>query len=378
MNLLDAVQLAVSTLKSRIAKTLLTILGLAVGIGAVLTVLELGSAGEIRVEAEIAKLGVDKVWIRPVGSKHTLQAIDSAILYEATHAPACAGAYTMAGVQMDGQQLLAQIAGYDTSMDNVHQPKLLDGRSFTRDEFQQGSLVCLIDSGLEEAFGENVVGQWLTIANRRFRIIGVIKSLTPQAMAAGNGMVILPLNTFLATFDDSIAEITLLVQTGQDTSEVAHDALAALPKDGYRADTLKDEINAAREIVRIFVVVLLCVAVVCMLTGAIGVMNVLLISVKERCHEIGLMKALGSTNIQLGFLFMLEAVAYATIGGMFGCTLAILMLKFFSVWIGFNAMLTLNNLLPVMLSTVFLGVFTGVAPALSAARLPPVVALNCE
>ena len=72
MNLLDAVQLAVSTLKSRIAKTLLTILGLAVGVGAVLTVLELGSAGEIRVEAEIAKLGVDKVWIRPADSKHTL------------------------------------------------------------------------------------------------------------------------------------------------------------------------------------------------------------------------------------------------------------------------------------------------------------------
>lgn len=378
MKLLDAVHLAVSSLKSRISKTLLTILGLAVGVGAVLTVLELGSAGEIRVEAEIAKLGVDKVWVRPSDSKHTLQAADSALLHDATQAPACAGAYSMTFLQMDGQQWIAQIAGYDESMEHVHQPKLLDGRSFIDEEFQQGSPVCLIDAGLEEALGENTVGKWLTIANRRFRIIGVIKSLSPQAMAAGNGMVIFPLNTFLTTFDDGIAEITLLVPTGQDTEEIACHALEALSTDGYRADTLKDEINAAREIVRIFITVLLCVAMVCMLTGAIGVMNVLLISVKERCHEIGLMKALGSTNNQLGLLFMLEAVAYAAIGGVFGCILSVLMLQLFSVWIGFDASLTLENVLPVMSSTVFLGVFTGVAPALSAARLPPVVALNCE
>ena len=378
MNLLDAVALALSALRSRMSKTLLTILGLAVGVGAVLTVLELGSAGEIRVETEISKLGVDKVWIRPADIKHTLQPSDSYLIYEETHAPACAGAYTMLPVHLDGLQVIAQIAGYDESMAVVHQPKLLEGRIFISSEFQQGSPVCLIDTGLEQALGGNVIGEWITIANRRFRIIGSIKSLSPQAMATGNGMIILPLNTFLDTFDSTVAEITLSVQTGQSTDEVASQALMVLPKDGYRVETLKEEIDAAREIVRIFITVLLCVAVVCMLTGAIGVMNVLLISVKERCHEIGLMKALGCTNMQLGLLFMLESVAYATIGGILGCALAAFMLHFFSRWIGFHAAVTLGNLLPVTLSTAFLGVFTGVAPALSAARLTPVVALNCE
>lgn len=378
MTLRDAVFLAVSALRGSIVKTLLTILGLAVGVGAVLTVLELGAAGEIRVEAEIARMGVDKVWIRPADSSHVLHQQDSALLYEATQAPACAGIYTAAAIQYDWQNLLAQIAGFDESMSSVHQPKILDGRVFTKAEFQQGSPVCLVDAAMAQALGKDIIGQWLTIANRRFRVLGVIKSLTPQTMAAGNGLIVLPLNTYLSTFGGNVAEITLSVQSGQSTENVAAQALAVLTTNGYRADTLKEEITAAREIVRIFVMVLLCVAVVCMLTGTIGVMNVLLINVRERRHEIGLMKALGSTNMQLGFLFILESLAYAVIGTFLGIMLSLLMLYAFGSWIGFSAALSLGKLLPVILAAAALGICAGVAPALSAAALQPVDALNCE
>ena len=377
MTLRDALCLAISGLRGGMMRTLLTILGLAVGVGAVLTVLAMGDAGEIRVEAEIAKLGVDKVWVRPADTLHILQAQDSTLLQSATGAPACAGAYTAAAVRFGETQTAAQIAGYDEAMSSVHAPKVLEGRSFLDSEFQQGSPVCLIEAALAEHLGEDILGQWLHVGNRRLRVVGIIKSMTIQTMSAGSGMLLIPLQTFVDTFGGDVAEITLCVQVGQDTDDVASAALTALGS-GFRADTLKEEINAAREIVRIFVMVLVCVAAVCMLTGAIGVMNVLLISVRERRSEIGLMKAIGGTNAQLGLLFLLEAALYASIGGALGTLLGMQMTALFGRWIGLEAAIRFTQALPVLAATVFLGLFAGAAPAIKAASMQPVDALHSE
>lgn len=378
MTLRDAVLLAISAVRGSVVKTLLTILGLAVGVGAILAVLALGDAGEVRVEAEIAKMGVDKVWIRSTDSNCHLYPQDSMRIFEATQAPACAGAYTASVLYLDGHQVHAQVAGFDENMQLVHQPKLLKGRTISDIEFENSSTVCLVEERLSQALGDNVLGKWLTADHRRFRIIGVVKNLAPQAMATGSGLLILPMNAFLDTFGGEIAEITLSVQTGQNTAQIADLALKTLGTDGYRADTLEEEINAAREIVRIFVMVLLCVAAVCMLCGAIGVTNVLLISVRERRSEIGLMKALGGSNTQLGFLFLLEAMVYAMIGGLLGCVLSVVLIELFAVWIGIAAMLDPGNTLLVLFASMALGCIAGVAPALLASRLQPVEALNCE
>lgn len=379
MSWYDAVRLAFSALRGGIMRTLLTILGLGVGVGAVLTVLTLGDAGEDRVEREIARLGVDKVWIRARDDAHKLSPADSVTLFDATDAPACAGAYTVASVQADGDAALTQIAGYDARMSSVHVPKLLQGRLFTPAEYEQGSTVCLIDKALSERIVGDPVGMRITIGNRRMRIIGVVKGMTMQAMSAGSGLVILPLSTYLDTFGGQVAEITLSVQRGQNAKTVAKLALQTLSADdGFRADTLENEIDAAREVVRIFVTVLVCVAIVCMLTGGIGVMNVLLVSVRERRQEIGLLKAIGATSAQVGALFLLEAAAYALLGGLLGLFLGMVMISLFGAWIGLDAALHFADAVPVLLGASVLGCLFGVLPALKAAALEPVDALRSE
>lgn len=375
----DAVRLAFSALRGGIFRTLLTILGLGVGVGAVLAVLTLGDAGEERVETEIARLGVDKVWIRAKDSQHELLAADASELNAVTETPACAGAYTVAAVQIDGDVALTQIAGFDASMASVHAPKLLAGRLLSAAEYEQGSTVCLVDKAFAEKISGDVLGKRITIGNRRFRIVGVIKGMTMQAMSAGSGLVVLPLGTFLETLGGQIAEITLSVQRGQDAETVAQQALATLSKDGgFRADTLENEIDAAREVVRIFVMVLICVSIVCMLTGSIGVMNVLLVSVRERRREIGLLKAIGGTSAQVGLLFLLEAAVYAILGGCLGVVLGSMMITAFAAWIGLEASLRLTDTVPVLLGAALLGCLCGVLPALKAAGLQPVDALRCE
>ena len=379
MRLCDAVSFACSSLRNAGMRTFLTILGLSVGVGAVLTVLTLGDAGEIRVEQEIAKLGVNKVWIRPRDDHHHLKSDDSSMISAGTNAPACAAAYTAAPVLFEGTAGASQIAGFDEEMEAVHQPKLLDGRMFSQLEYEQGSPVCLIDETMADMFGKDLLGKWISVQNRRFRVVGVIESMTAQMMSFGYGMVVLPMQTYMDTFSGSISDITISVQTGQSAEEVARQALGMLAAaDAYRVDTLEKEIAAAREIVRIFVMVLVCVAAVCMVTGGIGVTNVLLISVKERQKEIGLIKAVGGTNKQMGCVFLLEAVIYSVIGSIAGTLLGAVLISIFGAWIGISARMNIRTIVPVLLSTAAIGIIAGVAPAISAAGMEPVDALRRE
>lgn len=379
MTFRDALRMAISSLRGRFMRTLLTILGLGVGVGAVLAVLTLGKAGETRVEQEIAKLGVDKVWIRPLKQSVSISGELVSRIRAAVSAPACAGAYSAVPVISGGRSILVQIAGFDEGMTAVHAPKLTEGRLFIPQDYSAAAPVCLIDEALRDQLSSQPVGAWITIAGRRLRIVGVIKRMTAQMMSGGNGLLIMPLGTYRATLGGETAEITIAVQQNQNAGDVAQAALQSLDnQSAYRADTLEKEIGAAREIVRIFVMVLVCVAFVCVLTGSIGVMNVLMISIRERRTEIGLLKAIGGTALQVGFLFLLEAAAYAVLGGILGIALGLAMIRMFGLWIGLDARLAMMDALLVLIGAALIGLAFGVIPAIKAASLQPVEALQSE
>ena len=380
MKLMDAAGLSADNLRKNPVRTLLTILGLGVGIGAVLTVLTLGSAGEEQVENEIARLGVDKVWITPRDEVGGLDAQSGEKAAAATGSSACAGAYTLSVVSLGEHAVPAQVAGFDEGMEAVHDPVLRRGRLFTAREYR-GEPVALVDSVLEEVLGGDVVGQRVDAGSRRVRVVGVVEGLQGSVAGASNGMLILPLVTFLDTYAAcGVSEVTVGVPRGGRAEAVGEAAVAALAGGGgsLRASSLQEEIDAARSVIRIFVMVLACVAAVCMLTGGIGVMNILLVSVRERRREIGLMKAIGGTARQVGMLFLMEAVCYALLGGLLGILLGMGMIRVFGAWIGLNAFLRADTAVPAVLAAGALGIVFGVAPALRAAGMQPVEALREE
>lgn len=371
MKLWDAAGLAVSSLRKNPVRTLLTILGLAVGIGAVLTVLTLGSAGEEQVEVQIARLGVDKVWVT-AEEGHSLSAADGAAIQAATRAEVCSGAYTVGLVGMDGTGVMGQISGYDQRMEAVHGPQLKEGRLFAAREYQ-GAAVALVDEAMAEALGGQVLGKRIALGCRRLLVVGIVAPAAAQS--AG---VMLPLQTFLDTYaQEKISQVTIAVPRGQRADCVSAAALAALGE-GYQASSLQAEIDAARAVVRIFVMVLACVAAVCMLTGGIGVMNILLVSVRERRREIGLMKAIGGTAAQVGVLFLMEAACYALLGGVLGVALGMGMVRLFALLIGLDAVLSPALALGAVGIAGAAGILFGVLPALRAAALLPVDALKSD
>lgn len=371
MRLRDAASLSASSLRKNPVRTLLTVLGLGVGIGAVLTVLALGTAGQEQVEVQIARLGVDKVWVEAQAG-HALTAEDGETISAATHADACAGAYTAAAVTMNGQTAAGKISGYDAGMEAVHGLEVVEGRLFAAREYQ-GAAVAIVDEAMADALGGHVLGQRLSVGHRRLLVVGVT-----AVQGTSGGTVILPLQTFLDTFSAAgVSEVTVSVPRGQRADQVGELALAALGE-GYQVSSLQAEIDAARSVVRIFVTVLACVAAVCMLTGGIGVMNILLVSVRERRREIGLIKAIGGTAGQVALLFLLEAVCYALLGGTLGVLLGMGMVRVFGIIIGLDAALDGRLAIAAVAIAGGVGVLFGVLPALRAAGMQPVDALKSD
>lgn len=380
MKLRDAAALSGSALVKAPTKTLLTILGLGVGVAAILTVLTLGDAGQTRVEAEIARLGVDKVWITAAAdSDRALTARDSLAVAAAVDAPACASAVTIAPVIMGDEAAVGQIVGYDEQFAAVHGPVLTAGRLFLPQEHAQGAAVALVDTAMDEALG-GTLGMRLQVGARTVRVVGVMQRAAGQTMGGVAGTVVLPLQTHMDTFAGDVAELTVSVPSGRQAGAIGDAASALLNARGgaFTATSLEEEIDAAQAVIRIFVMVLSCVAAVCMLTGAIGVMNILLVSVRERRREIGLIKAIGGTSGQVALLFLLEAAGYALLGGTAGLALGWLLVHTFGSWIGLAAGVAVDKAALILLVSAALGVFFGVVPALRAAGMQPVDALKEE
>ena len=379
MTMRDAAALALSGLRGSAVRTLLTILGLGVGMGAVLTVMALGTAGEKRVEEEIARLGVDKVWITAEDDRHRLTGADARRVADAVKAPVCAGASTLGYVSLDGRNAAVQIAGYDEGLQAVHGTQVNSGRGFTPEDHRLKRAVCIVDEALAQTLGGEVLHRRISAGGRLFLVVGVSEGMPMQAMTVGSGLVVLPLGTYGDTYGETVRELTLSVPENADAGALGDQALAVLSEDGgFRADTLENEIDAARQVVQTFVLVLACVAAVCMITGAIGVMNVLLVSVRERRHEIGLIKAVGGTAAQVGLIFLLEAMAYAVLGGLLGLVLGAGMILIFGSMIGLEAAPSWGSAIPVLAAATLLGAVFGVVPALRAAGMQPVDALRCE
>lgn len=375
----DMLYFALCSIGSSLLRSLLTILGFAVGAGAVLAVLTLGDAGEARVETEIAKLGVNKVWIRQGNLADQFKEDDAELLTTQTGVPACASAVTFATIMSRERLTGAQILGLDERMHEVHSFKIVEGRALKRRECQQGSLVCLIDENLAEYFGNYGIGMPVYAANRRFIVVGIIEMMAGQNAAGTSGMMVIPLSTYLDTFEGSVSEIILHVPSGQEAETVAQQALATMSASGsFRAETLEEEINAAREVIRIFVTVLMAVAAICMLSGGMGVMNVLVLTVRERQQEIGMLKSIGATSRQVCLLFLSEAILYSILGGLLGTLLGDLMIRCASMLIGISGQARLLHIVGVLIASVMLGLVFGVIPAARAANLTPVKALQSQ
>jgi putative ABC transport system permease protein len=411
MKLWDCVNTALRSLLSNKLRSILTMLGILIGVAAVISVLSLGSAQAALVEESFATLGANLIYVMPreagimgagVGEA-TLTLEDAEAI--ASHAPSVVGvaptAQTYAQVIAGRESLNSLIAGVTYEAERVDNYIVALGSFITESDDRARSRVAVLGSEVAKTlFGEmDPTGQSIRIGGRQFQVIGVLES---RGMGFGieDLRVYIPLSTFYATVatsqvgsrGNSVDMISVKVESS-DKLESAEQEITAILRDlhGMRAGESDDfrvlsVASVARQVTQVLGIlqlVLAGIAGISLLVGGIGIMNIMLVSVTERIREIGLRKAIGAKRRDILTQFLIEAATLGLCGGAMGVGLGWIIVKIMSV-VATNAGFPFTATLPgyaVALAVgvaIFIGLVSGLYPAIRAARLDPIESLRHE
>ena len=403
--LLNTLLLALRSIRRNLLRSFLTILGIVIGVSAVITMVTLGKGATQAVQTQIASLGSNLLMVRPgqrqgpggggggAGIPSFKEADADAILAQiggvASVAPEGRASITVVG---NGRNWATSVTGSSNSWFDTGNWKLSSGRPFEDDEQRAGAAVCIIGETVRREIygGTRGLGEQLRIKQFSCEVIGVLASKGQAAM--GNDQddtVLVPLHTLQRRVTGSQKVATLLVsmQDGSDSTRLKAGLRQLLRERRKLADADDDNFNildtqqlaeTLSGTTKVMTTLLGAVAAVSLLVGGIGIMNIMLVSVTERTREIGLRLAIGALEREVLLQFLIEAVALAALGGLIGIVIAtgasIVLASVMGVPYLFNP--TIN-----LLSFVFsagIGVVFGFFPARRAARMDPIEALRHE
>ena len=400
---LSSLLLALRAIRRNLMRSFLTILGIVIGVSAVITMVTLGNGATRMVSDQIASLGSNLVMVRPgqrlgpgrdsAGAPrfkaNDAEAIQTQIGGLSAVAPAANRSVT---VVYGANNWSTAVTGSTDAYFSVGNWRLADGRVFTESEQRAGKAVCVIGETVrKQLFGQQpALGNELRVSNFSCEVIGVLASKGQSAMGMDQDDTILtPLRTLQRRLTGNQDVSTLLVSVGDSasTERVMADLRSLLRERRKIATNEEDNFSIldTRQIAetmtgttKVMTTLLGAVAAVSLLVGGIGIMNIMLVSVTERTREIGIRLAIGALEREVLLQFLVEAVALSALGGLVGIVLATLasvgLAQVMQVPYLFDPAI---NLLSFLFSAV-IGVIFGYFPARRAARLDPIEALRHE
>jgi len=386
-------------------------LGIMIGVAAVVSVLSLGAAQTAIVEESFATLGSNLLYITPtelgisgVGAQSTLTVQDAQAI--AQNAPSVQNvapmAQTYAQVVAGGESLSSTIiAGVTPEAEVVDNYAVAQGSFITAFDYTARSRVAVLGSEVAKTlFGEmDPVGQSLRIGGRQFQVSGVLES-----RGTGFGLedmrVYIPLSTFYTTLatsqvgsrGNSVSIISVQAKSSsqlQSAEQEISDILRVVhgiregESDDFRVISVESVARQVTQVLGIIQLVLAGIAGISLLVGGIGIMNIMLVSVTERIREIGLRKAVGAKRRDILTQFLIEAATLGLCGGAVGVGLGWVIVKIMSV-VATNAGFSFKAVLPgdaIALAagvSIFVGLVSGLYPAIRAAQLDPIESLRHE
>ena len=400
--LLNTLMLALRSIRRNLLRSFLTILGIVIGVSAVITMVTLGNGATQAVQNQIASLGTNLLMVRPGqrlgpggggGAPSFKEADAQSVATQIGGILAVAPeARTSATVVANGRNWSTSITGSTNSWFDTSNWTLGSGRRFTDEELQAGAAVCVIGETVRrELFGERAaLGEQVRVKQFSCNVVGVLASKGQAAMGNDqDDVVLVPLRTLQRRVTGNQRVNTLLVsmQDGSDSDSVKASLTQLLRERRKLGDNDDNNFNVldTKQLAdtlsgttQVMTTLLGAVAAVSLLVGGIGIMNIMLVSVTERTREIGLRLAIGALEREVLLQFLIEAVALAALGGLIGIVLAtgasLVLARVMDVPYVFDAGINL-------LSFVFsagIGVVFGYFPARRAARLDPIEALRHE
>lgn len=405
MNWLVTLRIALRALRRNKVRSLLTALGIIVGIAAVIAVVAVGQGATVMIRQQVSSMGSNLLVIFPgssrtggfhggMGSQQTLTSEDAdAILKESRYARAVT-ALVRSGAQLvyHENNWASQVQGVTPSYPEVRSWDMASGSFFTDSDVRSGTRVCVLGATTVEHLmdGDDPVGATIRVKNMPFRVLGVLTRKGTTAWGQDqDDIVIAPLTTVRRVLQKSAFDnVNQILVSLTSLSDAARDDIAAILRQRHRiapgADddfTITDMTEVTQMITQVsslMTILLTVIASISLLVGGIGIMNIMLVSVTERTREIGLRLAVGARRHDILMQFLVEASVLSGIGGIIGAALgtgAALMLGRVNHW---PVLVSVGSVVLALVFAGAVGVFFGFYPAWRASRLNPIEALRYE
>lgn len=406
MSILDRIKLALSGVGSNKFRSFLTLLGIIIGVSAVIIMVSLGSGTQNVIGGQLEGVMTRQIylspnWQLPYAQRKMLTLEDKVFLEEAVMGmkealPVYSGHYSF---KYNKREANSRVYGVSESILDVANLKLSYGRGITREDIENHEQVAVIgefvlNDVLEDRDYSSVIGEEIVVDGKKFVVVGIMG--ISESVFVSHSSIHIPYTTYQDTWRRRVqAQGVSYYLLTYDKNTAEHDITAqveyllnrkygkARGKSRFMIHGLQGEMDVTRRVIEVFTYVLGGIAAISLLVGGIGVMNIMLVTVKERTREIGIRKAIGASRPDIQQQFLFEAIILTVGGGLLGIIIGsgISMLINFGLKQAFDWWQGTIPMWIIMLSfgvTVAIGVMFGFYPAFKASKLDPIDALRYE
>ena len=389
---IESVRMSVSNICHNRMRSFLTILGIMIGVTAVIALITTISAVSATISDSFTSMGAGTMTLSAPGSdlKAGLSADDLEMLTALEHVEGVSPTVTLnvTAAQSNAYESSVSVGGRSAYYFTANDGLIARGRAITPLDVNQSSRVCLISSDLVETFfyGADPIGQTLYLSGRSFTVIGILTDdgdSSISGMMSGSSDVLIPYTTALKMNGESlVTNLTIYIDSAESSSlvetelEPVLDALFSYEDDTYTITTMDAIEDTMSSMLSMMSMLLGGIASIALLVGGIGIMNMMLTSVTERTVEIGLKKAIGAEPGQIQLQFLIESFLLSMAGGMIGVLLGIALSAILCSVMGTAFSLSYSAIALGVGFSAAVGIIFGWSPARKASKLSPIDALR--
>jgi putative ABC transport system permease protein len=405
MLILEIIGVALSAVRANVMRSVLTTLGIVIGVAAVITMVALGEGAQRRVEDQISRMGTNVLTIRPgqeifggiaqeggqrlaVEDAEALRAQAGGLL---TVAPEVSSRAQLAYLRWNSNN---QVVGTWPEYFDIYDHSLIAGRYFDEGEVQGRRRVAVLGNHVNESLGEVpptlLIGKTVQLSGQPYEVIGILAEKGEAAFLRPDEQIFIPISTAQYRLFGGRARLSSIyaaTASGDELDQAYAEIDRILRREhriqpGADADfnirNAADLLSTFNETNRTFTMLLAGIAGVSLLVGGIGIMNIMLVSVTERTREIGVRKALGATRRAILLQFLVEALVLCVLGGLLGVATGVGAANVMSRVAGWQTAIATEAVVTALAFSALIGLFFGIWPAQRAARLDPIDALRYE
>ncbi len=410
MNILQSVRIALRSISANKLRAGLTMLGIIIGVMAVIAMLSIGQGMQNTVTGQISSIGTNLLFIRPGNTQSagvrqqesaaTLTRKDANALLNVANVVAVAPEINgMAQVAYLGNNAVSRLIGVTPEYQDAMNANVANGEFISAANVSANSTVVVLGSQIAQTLFDTAdpVGQIIRINAQNFRVVGVMEAKGGTGFNNTDTQIYVPITTaasrltgnnrfrggnVVSVINVKITDTNVQADVVQDISDILRERHRIQFEDDFSIQSQQDILNTLTQVTDAFTIFLGGIAGISLIVGGIGIMNIMLVSVTERTREIGIRKAIGARKRDILIQFLTEAMALSLVGGLIGVLLGAIIARFISgIQLGTTTVQTAVGIDSVILAITFslgVGLFFGIYPANRAASLHPIEALRYE